>query len=81
MGSKACVSRLQKEYKAILKASRATAGAVIQRRLSASGACAAELRGNSFTDQWLLLLSTPVVQEPVPQITAHPAPNNLLEWH
>ncbi|PRW59362.1 ubiquitin-conjugating enzyme E2 34-like [Chlorella sorokiniana] len=38
MGSKACVSRLQKEYKAILK-------------------------------------------EPVPQITAHPAPNNLLEWH
>lgn len=22
-----------------------------------------------------------IVQEPVPQITAHPAPNNLLEWH
>ncbi|KAI7842164.1 hypothetical protein COHA_004187 [Chlorella ohadii] len=42
MGSKACVSRLQKEYKAILKASN---------------------------------------REPVPQITAHPAPNNLLEWH
>lgn len=38
MGSKACVTRLQKEYRAILK-------------------------------------------EPVPQITAHPAPNNLLEWH
>ncbi|KAL4860114.1 Ubiquitin-conjugating enzyme E2 34 [Chlorella vulgaris] len=38
MGSKACIARLQKEYKAILK-------------------------------------------EPVPQITAHPAPNNLLDWH
>ncbi|KAL4434205.1 hypothetical protein ABPG75_000646 [Micractinium tetrahymenae] len=38
MGSKACVTRLQKEYRAILK-------------------------------------------DPAPQITAHPAPNNLLEWH
>ncbi|PSC73263.1 ubiquitin-conjugating enzyme E2 34-like isoform B [Micractinium conductrix] len=38
MGSKACVTRLQKEYRAILK-------------------------------------------EPVPHITAHPAPSNLLEWH
>lgn len=38
MGSKACINRLQKEYKAILK-------------------------------------------DPAPQITAHPAPNNLLEWH
>ncbi|EFN57840.1 hypothetical protein CHLNCDRAFT_12197, partial [Chlorella variabilis] len=38
MGTKACINRLQKEYKAILK-------------------------------------------DPAPQITAHPAPNNLLDWH
>ena len=61
MASKACVNRLQKEYKGILKVHLST----LQQHLQILA---------QFTAQ-------PLLQDPPPNIQAHPSPTNLLEWH
>ena len=76
MGSKACVTRLQKEYRAILKVSWQLCVLAVPALLPLHGP---SVRPAPVADY---LAACPVaLQEPVPHITAHPAPSNLLEWH
>ena len=65
MANKPCIARLQKEYKLLLKV---RGHLRIQR---------SDLAGNGVAEQSVLCCA----QEPVPNITAHPSPSNILEWH
>lgn len=77
--NKQCVTRLQKEYKSLLKVR-----VLLCLQLTAL-CCESNARPACMTRRCgRLLHPLPVVcgvQEPVPNITAHPSPTNLLEWH
>ncbi len=76
MASKACINRLQKEYKAILKVRMITDSHKSSLQHNAGlGYPSAQYRV-PYHGRALLTL-----QEPVPNIKACPSPTNLLEWH
>lgn len=65
---KGCITRLQKEYKSLLRVS------AVQMACALHSSAPAEATAWSDTTAFSL-------QEPVPHIQAHPVPSNLLEWH
>jgi hypothetical protein len=87
MGSnKQCMNRLQKEYRTLLKVGLPL--------LRTSFRCTDCIREGRTVHSPIRISSTAAAppggaraapahrtQEPVPHITAHPLPNNLLEWH
>ena len=71
MASKGALVRLQKEYRALLKV-RAP-----PRHAHGAGLSAGTCPAPELCDPRLPL----PFQEPVPCLSAHPSPNNILEWH
>jgi ubiquitin-protein ligase len=69
---KGCITRLQKEYKSLLRVS-----------CSSSRVQPADCTARNLLVIVMLQLSNnrSFLQEPVPHIQAHPVPSNLLEWH
>lgn len=86
--SKACINRLQKEYRAILKvrcfhdrpayAFLDTLFPETPSPYSYSSYNQAQTRSRA---RILSLRRSVSLQEPVPNIKAHPSPSNILEWH
>jgi ubiquitin-conjugating enzyme E2 J2 len=67
MASKACVNRLQKEYRALLKV----------RQLQECSETSEQLHRCASCREWYYA----TCQEPLPHIKAQPSPTNLLDWH